>query len=289
MKLQTKNLILVLRSTDEVLAWIDSLDAATQAEVSPIWLARVKASTSPDPWAHGFVMTHRDRGEAVGSCAYKGPPDPEGIVEIAYGVDPEHRGKGYATEAAQALVDHAFGSGQVRLVRAHTRLDGEASMKVLTRCGFERTGQVVDPEDGLVWRWEIRDEAATDLVTDPKHRDVLEELIAREPIFHRPELGTTRSDFEMMTEADFWEVGASGRRYSRQYVIDALERRFAEPHDDPWETREFQCREIAPDNYLLTYTLIQGARVTRRSTIWRRHGAAWKIVYHQGTIVEDAR
>jgi [ribosomal protein S5]-alanine N-acetyltransferase len=41
-------------------------------------------------------------------------------------------------------------------------------MKVLTRCGFERTGQVVDPEDGLVWRWEIRDEAGTDLATDPR-------------------------------------------------------------------------------------------------------------------------
>jgi hypothetical protein len=64
--------------------------------------------------------------------------------------------------------------------------------------------------------------------------------------------------------------------------------RYAERHDDPWEAREFQCREIAPNNYLLTYTLTQGARVTRRSTVWRRHGATWKIVYHQGTIVEDA-
>lgn len=156
MKLQTKNLTLTLRSTDEVLAWIDSLDAVVRVEVSPDWLARVKASTSSDPWTHGFVMMHRDSGSVVGSCAYKGPPDPDGVVEIAYGVDPEHQGKGYATEAAQALVDHAFGSDQVRIVRAHTRLEGEASMKVLNRCGFERIGQVVDPEDGLVWRWEIR-------------------------------------------------------------------------------------------------------------------------------------
>jgi len=39
---------------------------------------------------------------------------------------------------------------------------------------------------------------------------------------------------------------------------------------------------------LLTYTLAQGARITRRATIWRRCGSDWKIVYHQGTIVEDA-
>lgn len=125
------------------------------------------------------------------------------------------------------------------------------------------------------------------LVTDPKLSDVLEELAWREPIFHRVEFGTTRADFERMTEETFWEVGASGRRYSREYVLDELERRRANPSEDEWQTRDFHCSEIAADNYLLTYTLIQGARVTRRSTIWRRTARGWKIVYHQGTVVED--
>lgn len=62
-----------------------------------------------------------------------------------------------------------------------------------------------------------------------------------------------------------------------------------EPHDVPWQTRDFHCREIAPDDYLLTYTLEQGPRVTRRMTVRRRSGADWKIVYHQGTIVEESR
>ena len=39
--------------------------------------------------------------------------------------------------------------------------------------------------------------------------------------------------------------------------------------------------------FSLTYTLIQGARVTRRATIWRRTAEGWKIVYHQGTVVEE--
>ena len=43
--------------------------------------------------------------------------------------------------------------------------------------------------------------------------------------------------------------------------------------------------EIATDNYLVTYTLIQGERITRRATIWRRTIEGWKIVYHQGTVV----
>jgi hypothetical protein len=126
------------------------------------------------------------------------------------------------------------------------------------------------------------------LETDAALADVLEELKSREPIFHRPELGTTRADFEGMTAEDFWEVGASGRRYSRAYVLDELERRYAGEHADVWETKDFHCRRLAEDLYLVTYTLRQGERVTRRSTIWQRTQAGWKIVFHQGTVVQDS-
>jgi hypothetical protein len=125
------------------------------------------------------------------------------------------------------------------------------------------------------------------LLTDPKHLDVLEELKKREPIFHRPEFGTTRQDFENMTETSFWEVGASGRRYSREYVLDTLETRYQEAIDDQWEAKDFYCLEIAQDNYLITYTLLQGKRKTRRATLWRRYSSEWKIVFHQGTIMEE--
>jgi len=125
------------------------------------------------------------------------------------------------------------------------------------------------------------------LITDPKLLDVMQELMQREPIFHRSEFGTTRLDFERMTDAMFWEVGASGRRYSREYILDVLEQRSANPTDDSWEAKDFHCIEIAADNYLVTYTLLQGERMTRRSTIWRRSGLDWKIVYHQGTVIID--
>jgi RimJ/RimL family protein N-acetyltransferase len=82
-------------------------------------------------------------------------------VEISYGIDPDHRGKGYATEAAEALVSYALGDPRVRVVRAHTSPEANASTRVLTKCGLRHLGEVTDPEDGLVWRWEKRrDEAA---------------------------------------------------------------------------------------------------------------------------------
>jgi hypothetical protein len=115
---------------------------------------------------------------------------------------------------------------------------------------------------------------------------VLEELKAREPIFHHPEFGTTRRDYENMTHPEFWEVGASGRRYSREFVLKTLQNRARDPDEDKWLTSDFQCREIAVNNYLITYTLSQGARITRRATLWRKTVEGWKALYHQGTIVE---
>ena len=119
--------------------------------------------------------------------------------------------------------------------------------------------------------------------------DILTELSSREPIFHRPELGKSRADFEKMTVDDFWEVGASGRCYSRAFVLDELEKRYSAPHADTWETKDFHCQRLAHEVYLLTYTLLQdGKRRTRRSTIWERNSEGWKIIYHQGTIIQDA-
>jgi hypothetical protein len=68
-----------------------------------------------------------------------------------------------------------------------------------------------------------------EFVTAPEHLEILNQLIQYEPIFHHPEFGTTRQDFENMTDAAFWEVGASGRRYSREYVITEVLKRYEDP------------------------------------------------------------
>ncbi|MEV6100715.1 DUF4440 domain-containing protein [Nocardia sp. NPDC051981] len=112
--------------------------------------------------------------------------------------------------------------------------------------------------------------------------NVLDELRSREPIFHRPEHDV---DFTAMVADEFWEIGASGQRYDRDLMLEVLAERQRTPSDDVWETSEFRCRELAPDLYLLTYLLRQPERVSRRATIWRRAGADWRIVFHQGTVV----
>ena len=152
--IETGRLKLVAQTREDVRAYVEQMKPHERAEVSPAWLALLDGSSPADPWIHGFVLVHRTDGSVIGRCGFKGPPGADGVVEIAYGVAPEYQGKGYATEAAAALVSYAFGSGQVRVVRAHTLPEPNASTRVLTKCGFRRVGEVIDPDDGLVWRWE---------------------------------------------------------------------------------------------------------------------------------------
>jgi len=133
-------------------------DFLVSKDVSPDYLAQLDGSAVADPWTHGFGLIHMATGTVIGFGGFKGPPGPDGMVEIAYGVVPDYQGKGFATEAAQALVAYAFSSDRVRIVRAHTLLEPNASTRVLAKCGFRHMGEVTDPEDGLVWRWEKENE-----------------------------------------------------------------------------------------------------------------------------------
>lgn len=154
--LETARLRLVGRTRQESMDVIAALSPSDKTQLSAEWLKLLYESRETDPWIHGFVMVHRETGLPVGQCGFKGGPGADGVVEIAYGVEQEHEGRGYATESAAALVQFAFDSRQVRLVRAHTLPlpQGIASGRVLTKCGFQYVGDFVDPEDGVVRRFE---------------------------------------------------------------------------------------------------------------------------------------
>jgi ribosomal-protein-alanine N-acetyltransferase len=132
------------------------------ADVSPAWLEQLRSSSGADPWRHGFAVVHRDDRLVIGCVGFKGPPDGDGLVEIAYGIVPLYQGRGLATEGAAAGVRFAFEDQAVRVVRAHTLPTPNASTRVLTKCGFTRLGEVVDPDDGPVWRWELSRPATAD-------------------------------------------------------------------------------------------------------------------------------
>lgn len=141
-------------------------DFYVSGDVSPAWLDQLRAAPdAADPWRHGFAVVERDGATVVATAGFKGPPDEDGAAEIAYGVVPGRQGRGYATEAAAALVAFALADRRVRLVRAHTLPEPNASTRVLAKCGFGKVGEVVDPEDGPVWRWELGREGRAEVAS----------------------------------------------------------------------------------------------------------------------------
>jgi RimJ/RimL family protein N-acetyltransferase len=107
-----------------------------------------------DPNWSSHLIIDPGAGELVGLGGFKGPPV-HGEVEIGYGVAPERQGRGIATAAACWLTETAFARG-VQVVVAHTLAELNASTTVLQRCGMTKVGELVDPGDGPIWRWEVR-------------------------------------------------------------------------------------------------------------------------------------
>src|SRR5262245_475148 len=92
--IETKNLRLISYSPQHILAIIEGVDSFKKSfgwpsanglrdfylseEVSPQWLAQLKAATEADPWTHGFAVLHVGSGKVIGAGGFKGPPGADG-------------------------------------------------------------------------------------------------------------------------------------------------------------------------------------------------------------------
>ncbi|MEV0678763.1 GNAT family N-acetyltransferase [Actinosynnema sp. NPDC050436] len=99
-------------------------------------------------WVTGVIWDERRR-LAVGRAGYHGPPDADGMVEVGYAVHPDHRRRGYARAALEALLRRAAGEPGVRTVRATISPDNEPSYRLVAQYGFVENGEQWDEEDGL--------------------------------------------------------------------------------------------------------------------------------------------
>ena len=79
-----------------------------------------------------------------------------GIVEIAYFTFHGFERRGYATAMAAKLIQLAATSPAVRCVIAHTLPHASASTRVLERVGMANVGEVMNTDDGRVWRWQVQ-------------------------------------------------------------------------------------------------------------------------------------
>jgi ribosomal-protein-alanine N-acetyltransferase len=119
-------------------------------EAVPFALDAIRTGT---PAAWGVHLVFDGDGALVGNCGWKGAPA-DGVTELGYAIAPERRGRGIATAVVRELLARAR-AARVRLVVAHTLPEASASTTVLQRNGFAYAGDSVDPDEGVVWRWEL--------------------------------------------------------------------------------------------------------------------------------------
>ncbi len=81
-----------------------------------------------------FLLTAAS--EVIGACGFELR---NSVPEIGYWIGAPFWGNGYATEAARALIDHAFGERFYPALHAGARVSNPASRRVLEKCGFQWT------------------------------------------------------------------------------------------------------------------------------------------------------
>ena len=137
------------RITEEKLNFVrsllkQSLDFYSEISAVEPWIGYVSVSSRTDD----------QPDQVIGCCGFKGNPNEQMEVEIAYHTFPEFVSRGFATAMADGLYGIAKKHrGIVSRVVAHTLPETSASTSVLKKNGFTFMGDVDDPDDGKVWRW----------------------------------------------------------------------------------------------------------------------------------------
>ncbi|MEU8816929.1 GNAT family N-acetyltransferase [Actinoplanes sp. NPDC048796] len=123
----------------------------SQYLVQESWLWRVRlADIAKNPEAARWIARAAVAdGVVVGHGGFHGPPDENGVIEVAYSVDPAYRRRGYAKAMLRALLERAAAEPGVTAVRASIRPDNVGSKATIAGFGFKKIGEQWDPEDGL--------------------------------------------------------------------------------------------------------------------------------------------
>jgi ribosomal-protein-alanine N-acetyltransferase len=120
----------------------------------PVQLFRMEQAPNRREWMARLIVV--DQGNRLaGHCGFHGPPDVIGRAEIGYTVFTEFRGRGFAKEAARALVRWAFDHGE-REVFATVSPDNVPSLAVVRALGFTQVGTQEDEVDGLELVFAVR-------------------------------------------------------------------------------------------------------------------------------------
>ena len=112
---------------------------------------RLRRPEEPGSWWF-WLMVERASGRAVGMLGVPGEPDDRGRVPIGYSVYPDREGRGYASEAVEAVVAWVLDRPGIEAVRATIAPDNAPSLRVAAKAGMRAvaTGRVQDVGEVVV-------------------------------------------------------------------------------------------------------------------------------------------
>lgn len=92
----------------------------------------------------------------------------------------------------------------------------------------------------------------------------------------------SRHDMEQLLADDFYEIGTSGKIYTKQIELDALTNE-ALANELP-EVLNFRIHELSDTLIQAIYDTVEfSGRRSHRSSLWRKTDDAWQLFFHQGT------
>jgi RimJ/RimL family protein N-acetyltransferase len=125
-----------LYGREEVLRWLGGLPVP-----SPVGLVERWAQVHALDERYGAWAVERPDGVVAGTVLFKPLPDGVGEVEVGWHLHPDSWGRGYATEAARAVIERGFDAG-VPEVYAVVRPGNDASVAVCRRLGMAPIGRL---------------------------------------------------------------------------------------------------------------------------------------------------
>jgi RimJ/RimL family protein N-acetyltransferase len=136
-RLSTERFVLTLEELDDA-PWLAELFTARGDGPVSVTQARERITSMHElTRTHGigaYVLRPRDGGAPAGYVAVVIGRGSVEEPELAYELLPSHQGRGYATEAARAVLDAAFATGR-RRIWSTVRESNAASLRVLEKLG----------------------------------------------------------------------------------------------------------------------------------------------------------
>ena len=87
--------------------------------------------------------------EIIGSAGFHNFPDPNGMIEIGFGIVDEKQNNGFGTEFLLGMWRMICMRPDVKILRYTVSPENAASMHIISKLKFKQTGEQIDPEDGL--------------------------------------------------------------------------------------------------------------------------------------------